>query len=125
MKMPPSIDTVRDIIKDYTNPHDHEEKKISIDLIKRVVAEKYNVEMKDFTSKKRNENLAFPRQVAMYLACELTDLVLTEIGDAFSREHATVLHAKGKISHMVQTDPYFNEALNQIIAKIKAVNNQS
>jgi len=125
MKMPPSIDTVKDIIKDYTNPLDHEEKKIPIELIKRVVAEKYNVEMRDFNSKKRTDNIAFPRQVAMYLACEMTDMVLKDIGSAFGKEHATVLHAKGKISHMVQTDPYFNEALNQIIAKIKAVNNQA
>jgi chromosomal replication initiator protein len=80
--------------------------------------------MRDFNSKKRNENIAFPRQVAMYLACEMTDMVLKDIGDAFGREHATVLHAKGKIGHMVQTDPYFNETLNQIITKIKAVNNQ-
>jgi chromosomal replication initiator protein len=125
MKMPPSIDTVRDIIKDYTNPHDHEEKLIPIELIKRVVAEKYNVEMRDFNSKKRNETISFPRQVAMYLATEMTDLVLTEIGAAFNREHATVIHAKGKIGDMVKKDPYFNEALNQIIAKIKIVNNQS
>ncbi|MDD2805260.1 MAG: chromosomal replication initiator protein DnaA [Elusimicrobiales bacterium] len=125
MKMPPSIDTVKDIIKDYTNPLDHEEKKVPIELIKRVVAEKYNVEMRDFNSKKRTDNIAFPRQVAMYLACEMTDMVLKDIGSAFGKEHATVLHAKGKISHMVQTDPYFNEALNQIIAKIKAVNNQA
>jgi len=124
MRMPPSIDTVKDIIKDYSNPHDHEEKKISIDLIKQVVAEKYNVEVKDLSSKRRNETVAFPRQVAMFLACELTDLVLKDIGEAFNREHATVLHAKGKIGDMVQRDPYFNEALNQIIAKIKGVNNQ-
>lgn len=124
MRLQPSIDTVREIIKDYISPHDHEEKKISIEVIKRVVADKYNVEMRDFNSKKRSDNIAFPRQVAMYLACEMTDLVLTEIGDAFAREHATVLHAKGKISHMLQTDPYFTEALNQIISKIKTVNNQ-
>lgn len=124
MKLPPSIDTVREIIKDHISVHDHEEKKVPVELIKTVVAEKYNVEMRDFNSKKRNETISFPRQVAMYLATEMTDLVLTEIGAAFNREHATVIHAKGKISHLIQTDPYFNEALNQIIAKIKAVNNQ-
>jgi chromosomal replication initiator protein len=124
MRIQPSIDAVREIIKDHISDHDLEEKKIPVETIKRVVAEKYSVEMRDFNSKKRNEAVAFPRQVAMYLACEMTDMVLKEIGDAFGREHATVLHAKGKIGHMVQTDPYFNETLNQIITKIKAVNNQ-
>ncbi|MDA8131518.1 MAG: chromosomal replication initiator protein DnaA [Elusimicrobia bacterium] len=123
MSIQPSIDSLKEIIKEHSGDHDLEEKKISIETIKRVVAEKYNVELKDFSSKKRNENIAFPRQVAMYLACEMTDMVLKDIGEAFAREHATVLHAKGKISHMVQTDPYFNEALNQIITKIKSVNN--
>ena len=123
MSIQPSIDSLKEIIKEHGGDHDLEEKKISIETIKRVVAEKYNVELKDFSSKKRNENIAFPRQVAMYLACEMTDLVLKDIGEAFAREHATVLHAKGKIGHMVQTDPYFNEALNQIITKIKSVNN--
>ena len=60
----------------------------------------------------------------MYLACSLTDLSLNDIGDAFGRDHATVLYAKNKIGQMVQTDPYFNETLNQIISKIKNVNNQ-
>jgi len=124
MRIQPSIDAVREIIKDHISDHDLDEKKIPVETIKRVVAEKYSVEMRDFNSKKRNENIAFPRQVAMYLACEMTDMVLKDIGDAFGREHATVLHAKGKIGHMVQTDPYFNETLNQIITKIKAVNNQ-
>lgn len=123
MRVRPSVDSVKEIIGDHISLHDQEEKQISIETIKRVVAEKYHVEMKDFNSKRRNENIAFPRQVAMYLACELTDLVLTEIGNEFSREHATVLHAKGKIGEMVKRDPYFNEAVNQMIAKIKAVNN--
>jgi chromosomal replication initiator protein len=123
MRIQPSIDAVREIIKDHISDHDMDERKVAIETIKRVVAEKYSVEMKDFISKKRNEAISFPRQVAMYLSCEMTDLVLKEIGEAFHREHATVLHAKDKIGHLVQTDPYFNETLNQIISKIKAVNN--
>ncbi len=119
----PVIDSVKEIIKDHISDHDQEDKKVSIDTIKRVVAEKYSVEVKELSSKKRNEAIAFHRQVAMYLACEMTDMVLKEIGEAFNREHATVLHAKDKIGQMVQTDPYFNETLNQIISKIKAVNN--
>lgn len=124
MKLQPSIDTVREIIKDHISGHEQEEKKVTIELIKNVVSDKYNIELKDFNSKKRSEVIAFPRQVAMYLAGTLTDLSLNDIGDAFGRDHATVLYAKNKIGQLVQTDPYFNENLNQIIARIKAVNNK-
>ncbi len=124
MRIQPSIDAVKEIIKDHISDPEHEDKKVAIELIKNVVADKYSIEMKDFNSKKRSENIAFPRQVAMYLAGELTDLSLNDIGDAFGRDHATVIYAKNKISQMVQTDPYFNETLNQIITKIKTVNNQ-
>ncbi|OGR53419.1 MAG: hypothetical protein A2049_09290 [Elusimicrobia bacterium GWA2_62_23] len=123
MKIQPSIDAVKEIIKDHISDPEHDDKKVTIELIKNVVSDKYNIEMKDFNSKKRNENIAFPRQVAMYLACSLTEMSLNDIGDAFGRDHATVLYAKNKIGQMVQTDPYFNETLNQMIAKIKNVSN--
>ena len=124
MSIQPSIDGVRETIKNHISDQDSEDKKVATELIKSVVAEKYSVELKDFNSKKRNENIAFPRQVAMYLACTLTDLTQTDIGEAFGRDHATVIYAKNKISQLVQSDPYFNETLNQIISKIKTVNNQ-
>lgn len=124
MRIQPSIDAVRELIKDHISDQDHEDKKITIELIKGVVSDKYSVEIKDFNSKKRSENIAFPRQVAMYLAGTMTDLSLTDIGEAFGRDHATVIYAKNKIGQLVQTDPYFNETLNQIISKIKTVNNQ-
>lgn len=125
MKINPSIDAVKEIIKDHINDPDQEEKKINIELIKDVVAEKYSIELKDFSAKKRSEALAFPRQVAMYLACTLTDFTLKDIGEAFGRDHATVMYAKNKISQLIQTDPYFNETLNQMLSKIKNVSNSA
>jgi len=123
MKIQPSIDAVKEIIKDHISDPEHDDRKITIELIKDVVAAKYNLELKDFSAKKRTEAIAFPRQVAMYLATSLTDLSLTDIGDAFGRDHATVMYAKNKIGQMVQTDPYFNETLNQMISKMKNVSN--
>ncbi|MBI5743514.1 MAG: chromosomal replication initiator protein DnaA [Elusimicrobia bacterium] len=123
MKIQPSIDAVKEIIKDHISDPEQDDRKISVETIKNVVSDKYNIEMKDFNSKKRNENIAFPRQVAMYMACSLTEMSLNDIGDAFGRDHATVLYAKNKIGQMVQTDPYFNETLNQMITKIKNVSN--
>ena len=67
---------------------------ITIEQIQRRVAEQFDVRVADMTSKRRPANIAFPRQVAMYLARELTKASLNEIGDAFGgRDHGTVLHA--------------------------------
>ena len=67
---------------------------ITIEQIQRRVAEHFDVRLADMTSKRRPASIAFPRQVAMYLARELTKSSLNEIGDAFGgRDHGTVLHA--------------------------------
>jgi chromosomal replication initiator protein len=67
---------------------------VTIEQIQRRVAEHFDVRIADMTSKRRPANIAFPRQVAMYLARELTKASLNEIGDAFGgRDHGTVLHA--------------------------------
>ncbi len=67
---------------------------VTIEQIQRRVAEHFDVRLADMTSKRRPANIAFPRQVAMYLARELTKASLNEIGDAFGgRDHGTVLHA--------------------------------
>ncbi len=67
---------------------------VTIEQIQRKVAEHYDVRLADMTSKRRPASIAFPRQVAMYLARELTKASLNEIGDAFGgRDHGTVLHA--------------------------------
>jgi chromosomal replication initiator protein len=69
-------------------------KTITIDQIQRKVAEHFDVRLADMTSKRRPANIAFPRQVAMYLARRYTKSSLNEIGDAFGgRDHGTVLHA--------------------------------
>ena len=67
---------------------------VTIDQIQRRVAEHFDVRLADMTSKRRPANIAFPRQIAMYLARELTKASLNEIGEAFGgRDHGTVLHA--------------------------------
>jgi len=67
---------------------------ITIEQIQRRVAEHFDVRVADMTSKRRPASIAFPRQVAMYLARELTKASLNEIGEAFGgRDHGTVLHA--------------------------------
>lgn len=73
-------------------------RQVSIDNIQRTVAEYYSIKISDILSKRRNRTIARPRQMAMYLAKELTNHSLPEIGDAFGgRDHTTVLHACRKI----------------------------
>ncbi len=66
---------------------------VSMERIQKLVAEHYDVRMADMTSKNRQASIAFPRQVAMYLCRRLTDFSSPEVGKAFARNHATVLHA--------------------------------
>ncbi len=123
MHIQPTIDIVKGIIKDHMTTGEQDETRINVDTIKAIVAEKYNMDKKDFKSPRKTEAIAFPRQIAMFLACALTDMSLPEIGEVFNRDHTTVMFARDKIKQMIQTDPYFNELINLLINKIRAVNN--
>ena len=66
---------------------------ISLDEIQRRVAEHFDIRVADMKSSRRPKSIAFPRQIAMYLARELTDCTLQEIGEAFGgKDHSTVIH---------------------------------
>lgn len=86
------IEDIEDVLKDIL--HEEGRRAVTIDLIQKKVAEHFDVRLADMTSKRRPQNIAFPRQVAMYLARELTKNSLNEIGQAFGgRDHGTVIHA--------------------------------
>ncbi|MDQ6625359.1 MAG: chromosomal replication initiator protein DnaA, partial [Verrucomicrobiota bacterium] len=85
-------EVVEHLLKDILN--EEARHAVTIDQIQRRVAEHFDVRLADMTSKRRPANIAFPRQIAMYLARELTKASLNEIGEAFGgRDHGTVLHA--------------------------------
>ena len=87
-----------------------QDRQISIDNIQRLVAEYYNIKISDILSKRRNRTIARPRQMAMFLAKELTNHSLPEIGEAFGgRDHTTVLHACRKVKELRETDTRFDE----------------
>ncbi len=123
MAIQPSIDIVKQLIRDNKIAGDQEDDDVIIDVdaIKKVVAEKYNLHLRDFKSQRKMEGIAFPRQVAMYLSCQLTDLSLPSIGAAFNKDHSTVIYARKKIEKQIEKDPFFNEVLNQLIKNIKTV----
>jgi chromosomal replication initiator protein len=78
---------------------------ISIGEIQRRVADYFDIRLADMTSKRRPENIAFPRQIAMYLARQLTDHSLSAIGDAFGgRDHGTVLHACRQVRDRMEVE---------------------
>ncbi|MEI9892517.1 MAG: chromosomal replication initiator protein DnaA, partial [Chthoniobacter sp.] len=88
----PGMEKIEHLLKDILN--EEARRAITIDQIQRRVAEHFDVRLADMTSKRRPANIAFPRQIAMYLARELTKTSLNEIGEAFGgRDHGTVLHA--------------------------------
>jgi len=81
------------------------EKEISIEAIQKVVAKAFGIKYENMKVKKRDREIAFPRQVAMYLARELTDYSLPEIGREFGkRDHTTVIHAYNKIQERLKGD---------------------
>ena len=78
---------------------------VSIGEIQRRVADYFDIRLADMTSKRRPENIAFPRQIAMYLARQLTDYSLSAIGDAFGgRDHGTVLHACRQVRDRMEVE---------------------
>jgi chromosomal replication initiator protein len=78
---------------------------LTVEMIQRSVAEHYRIQMSDMTSKRRMQNIAFPRQVAMYLSTQLTGLSLVAIGQIFGgRDHGTVIHARKTVGNQCEVD---------------------
>lgn len=94
---------------------------ITPDLIKKVVGREYNLTNEDFSSKRRTRAIAYPRQIAMYMTRELTDLSLPKIGDEFGgRDHTTVIHAYDKISDELQEDPNLKRKIDKMVKDMKS-----
>ena len=92
-----------------------QEKQVTINNIQKRIAEYFSIRVADLISKKRNRNIARPRQIAMSLAKELTNMSLPDIGDAFGgRDHTTVIHACKKIKELVQSDLKVSEDYNNL-----------
>ena len=109
-----TLDLAIDVLKDFVNKGYSE--KNSVNRIQRIVAEYFQVSVEDMKSKKRSANLAFPRQVAMYLCRKLTNESFPKIGIEFGgKDHSTVMHSVEKIEKEILT----NKELANIIEKLK------
>ena len=99
----PSDERIEHLLKDILQ--EEARRAISVEQIQKRVAEHFDVRIADMTSKRRPASIAFPRQIAMYLARELTKGSLTEIGDQFGgRDHGTVLHAHRLVKNRMRDD---------------------
>lgn len=111
------LDLVKEALKDILAAGN---RVISIETIQKTVAEYYKIKLADMHSKKRSRDIARPRQIAMALAKELTQLSLPNIGDAFGgRDHTTVLHACKTIAEMRTTDTVIERDYNALLQMLK------
>ncbi|ANC90429.1 chromosomal replication initiator protein DnaA [Azospirillum humicireducens] len=102
-----SLETTQEVLHDLLRAND---RRVTIDEIQKRVAEHYNIRVADMHSARRARAVARPRQIAMYLAKQLTARSLPEIGRKFGgRDHTTVMHAVKKVDELRATDPSFAE----------------
>src|SRR5471030_605719 len=112
-----TIDVVKEALKDLLSVQNRQ---ISVENIQKTVADFFNIKVADMYSKRRPANIARPRQIAMYLAKELTQKSLPEIGELFGgRDHTTVLHAVRKIALDRTKNPECNHELHVLEQTLK------
>ena len=110
-----TVDFARETLKDMLAAY---ERLITIDNIKRNVSTYYNIRVTDLSSPRRTRSLARPRQIAMALAKELTQHSLPEIGNAFGKDHTTVLHACRKVAELRKEDTRVREDYENLLRQM-------
>jgi chromosomal replication initiator protein len=102
-----TLEAAQEVLHDILKAHD---RRVTIEEIQKKVAEHYNIRLTDMSSARRARNVARPRQVAMYLAKQLTQRSLPEIGRRFgNRDHTTVMHAVSRVGQLMEVDAAFAE----------------
>jgi chromosomal replication initiator protein len=119
-----TVDIAQQQLKDvFASPR---QTNMSIETIQRVVAEYYTLSPNDLKGKKKTQNIVLPRQIAMYIARELTEYSTTEVGQAFGgRDHTTVMHSCQKIEERIRSDPTMEVTIESLKRMIKEYNAKS
>ncbi|MDR3247679.1 MAG: chromosomal replication initiator protein DnaA [Treponema sp.] len=114
VNQPVTLEQAQHLLRDvFASP---QQANMSIDLIQKVVAEYFSLSANDLKSKKRAQNIVYPRQLAMYIVREITEYSTTEIGQGFGgRDHTTVMYSCDKIAERMKADP----TLEPTIASLK------
>jgi chromosomal replication initiator protein len=109
----------REVLKNFLKSPD---RIVTVEQIQKVVADHFGIPEEAMKVKKRTSTLAYPRQIAMYLARELTSISYTELGNRFGgRDHTTVMHACDKVTAARETDPELRQILQRLMHALKAV----
>ncbi|MDP0499366.1 MAG: chromosomal replication initiator protein DnaA [Verrucomicrobiota bacterium JB022] len=116
-KHPLDLPMAEHLIKDILQ--EEQSQQVTIEKIQRKVADYYDLRMGDMSSRRRPSNIAFPRQIAMYLSRILTSHPLKEIGDAFGgRDHGTVIHACRQVENIMEQEPEVKRAVEYLTRQI-------
>jgi chromosomal replication initiator protein len=108
-----SIEVVEGLLREIL--HEEGRQTISIEVIQKKVAEHFDIRLADMTSKRRPENIAFPRQIAMYLSRQMTESSLNTIGEAYGgRDHGTVLHACRLVKDRMEVDANVRQVVSYL-----------
>jgi len=108
-----SIEVIEGLLREIL--HEEGRFSISIEVIQKKVAEHFDIRLADMTSKRRPENIAFPRQIAMYLSRQLTESSLNTIGETFGgRDHGTVMHACRLVKDRMEVDANVRQVVNYL-----------
>ncbi|OQB12012.1 MAG: Chromosomal replication initiator protein DnaA [Candidatus Omnitrophica bacterium ADurb.Bin205] len=114
---PITIELTKEVLRDLLK---EPKKLITVDFIQRCTAEEFGVTLGDLKTRRRNKTIVLPRQVAMYLSREFTDLSLPEVGQFFGgKDHTTVLHSYNKIKEEITKNPSLQEKVERIVHIIK------
>ena len=112
-----TVDLASEALKDIISKK--QGKNITINLIQDIVSSYFNLRIEDLKSQRRTRNIAYPRQIAMYLSRKLTDMSLPKIGEEFGgRDHTTVIHAYEKISDNLNKDETLQHTIEALTKKL-------
>jgi chromosomal replication initiator protein len=112
-----SLERVENLLRDFLHEEGHHA--ISIEAIQKQVAEHFDIRLADMTSKRRPENIAFPRQIAMFFSRQMTESSLNTIGEAFGgRDHGTVLHACRLVKERMEVDSHVRQVVGHLEVKL-------
>ena len=96
-------------------------RRITMEMIERIVCTHFKVTSEDIRSTKRSNDIAYPRQIAMYLCHELTDVSWPTIGGFFNKDHSTIIHAHKKIQKLIESDPATDTLIKSLSTQIRGI----
>ncbi len=118
----PTLEMAQNQLKDFLSSGASEN--ISLDVIQKVIANDYNISVSELKCKQRDKKFTVPRQIAIYIAREVTELSYTELGNEFGKDHSTIMHAYKNISEKIKVDQNLDSRIKLLIKEIKEYNNK-